>query len=113
MKASFGPLQVNLRYTYSRKGTLYYQRPIPKELQPRYGKKLVKVKLKSADVLMASREVDRLNRQVELSGNACGQSLHPLPKFFGFTRCLSYVIGGSQISPRKMTPPSWKLSSIS
>ncbi|WP_411563832.1 tyrosine-type recombinase/integrase [Pseudomonas shirazensis] len=65
MKASFGPLQVNLRYTYSRKGALYYQRPIPKELQPRYGKKLVKVKLKSADVLLASREVDRLNRQVE------------------------------------------------
>ena len=65
MKASFGPLQVNLRYTYSRKGTLYYQRPISKELQSRYGKKLVKVKLKSADVLLASREVDRLNRQVE------------------------------------------------
>ncbi|MBC3483932.1 tyrosine-type recombinase/integrase [Pseudomonas sp. SWRI77] len=65
MKASFGPLQVTLRYAYSRNGTWYYQRPIPKDLQSRYGKKLIKIKLNSTDIVVAGREIDRLNREAE------------------------------------------------
>jgi len=65
MKASFGPLQVTLRYAYSRNGTWYYQRPIPKDLQSRYGKKLIKIKLETTDIVVAGREIDRLNREAE------------------------------------------------
>ncbi|MDI9776939.1 tyrosine-type recombinase/integrase [Pseudomonas putida] len=65
MKASFGPLQVTLRYAYSRNGTWYYQRPIPKDLQSRYGKKLIKIKLDTTDIVVAGREIDRLNREAE------------------------------------------------
>jgi len=65
MKVSFGALQVTLRYSYSRNGTLYFQRPIPKDLHSRYGKKLVKIKLSTTDIVVAGREIERLNREVE------------------------------------------------
>ncbi|MFJ4053170.1 DUF6538 domain-containing protein [Pseudomonas sp. NPDC089743] len=113
MKASFDPLQVNLRYTYSRKGTLDYQRPIPKELQPRYGKKLVKVKLKSADVLLASREVDRLNRQVEAEWERLRAEPTSSPQALRAHAVSLLRDWVSPISLRRMTPLSSRCSSTS
>ena len=57
MRACFGPLQVTLKNTYLRGGTLIYQRAVPKDLQDRYPGKTIKHDLRTADIAKAARLV--------------------------------------------------------
>ncbi|MES2974364.1 MAG: hypothetical protein V4757_12195 [Pseudomonadota bacterium] len=52
MHLTLGFLQVTLKYTYPRGGTIIYQRAVPKHLQDRYPGKTVKHDLKTADVVL-------------------------------------------------------------
>lgn len=65
MKTCLGVLSVTLKYSYARGGTIYFQRPIPRDLQGRYASKLHKVNLRTADIRVAAKMIDALNRELE------------------------------------------------
>ena len=71
MHAAFGPLQVTLKYTYTRNsGTIIYQRAIPSALKGRYASATVKLDLKTKDVAVASKKVAVLNKRYEAEWDA-------------------------------------------
>lgn len=65
MKLAFGLLVVTIPYSYSRNGSIYYQRAIPRDLQGRYAAVRVKVKLDTSDIRVAARQIGLINQQVE------------------------------------------------
>ncbi|MFM0347661.1 phage integrase [Paraburkholderia sp. RL17-347-BIC-D] len=65
MQIRLGALTLILKHSYQRGNTFYFQRPIPRDLQQHYGKKLVKINLKTSDVALAARKIDALNAQFE------------------------------------------------
>jgi integrase len=65
MKLRTGALTFILKNCYPRGDTLYYQRPIPRDLQHHYGKKTVKINLKTTDVGTAARMIDAFNATFE------------------------------------------------
>jgi integrase len=77
MRTQIGLVSVTLKYCYSRSGTLYFQRPIPKDLQAHYGRKLFKKNLRTADVLIAARLIAVRNQALEQewAGIRSGSSL--------------------------------------
>ncbi|WP_427311026.1 phage integrase [Cupriavidus sp. H39] len=60
-----GVISITLKYCYLRSGVYYFQRPVPRDLQDRYGKKLVKTNLRTSDTATAARAIERMNRQLE------------------------------------------------
>lgn len=61
MRHTFGPLVVTLEYSYTApSGIIYFQLPVPKALQARYGKKTIKISTKTKDILVAGRKIDSL-----------------------------------------------------
>lgn len=80
MQASFGPLQVTLKYTYLRGGTLIYQRAVPKDLQDRYPGKTIKQDLKTADLAKATRLVTDLNQRLEAEWSGLRSAPEASPK---------------------------------
>lgn len=67
MHQTFGPLQVTLKNTYQRSpgGPIVYQRAVPSDLRDRYSGKTVKHDLKTADIALAAKQVEALNRRYE------------------------------------------------
>ncbi len=65
MHLTLGFLQVTLKYTYPRGGTIIYQRAVPKSLWNRYPGKTVKHDLKTSDLREAERAVAVLNKRYE------------------------------------------------
>lgn len=65
MHLTLGFLQVTLKYTYPRGGTIIYQRPVPKPLWNRYANKNVKHDLKTRDWIEAERAVSLLNKRYD------------------------------------------------
>jgi integrase len=65
MKMTLGVLRVTLKHAFLRGGVIYYQRAIPKDLQDRYSAKLIKLSLETADVLVAKRKIEQLDRETE------------------------------------------------
>ena len=67
MHQLFGPLQVTLKNTYQRYsgGPIVYQRAVPRDLRDRYSGKTVKHDLKTADIALAAKQVEALNRRYE------------------------------------------------
>ncbi|MDO3579300.1 phage integrase [Ralstonia pseudosolanacearum] len=56
---------MTLKYAFRRGNIIYYQRPVPKDLQDRYPGKLIKVSLGTGDIRAAADKITRLNREVE------------------------------------------------
>ncbi|MDO3559588.1 DUF6538 domain-containing protein [Ralstonia pseudosolanacearum] len=65
MRSTIGVLRVTLKYAFRRGNIIYYQRPVPKDLQDRYPGKLIKVSLGTGDIRAAADKITRLNREVE------------------------------------------------
>ena len=65
MHAAFGPLQVTLKYTFARGGTIYYQRAVPTALKSRYTGANVKHDLKTSVIAVAAKMVTELNKRYE------------------------------------------------
>jgi integrase len=64
MHQAFGPLVVKLKYAYpAPSGVIYFQLPVPVDLQPRYGKKTIKESTKTKDLVAAGRQVESLLRK--------------------------------------------------
>lgn len=80
MRACFGPLQVTLKNTYLRGGTLIYQRAVPKDLQDRYPGKTIKHDLKTADLAKAARLVADLNQRLEAEWSGLRSAPEASPK---------------------------------
>ena len=57
MLLTLGPLQVKIKYTYTRGKTTYYQRAVPSDLHDRYPGKTIKKDLKTADPIRVARMV--------------------------------------------------------
>lgn len=80
MHQAFGPLVVKLRYAYlTPSGTIYFQLPVPVDLQPRYGKKTIKVSTGSKDLVVAGRKIEALLRKykAEFAGLAASPESSP------------------------------------
>lgn len=65
MRFFSGPLDVTIKYTFSRGHTTYYQRAVPTDLLGRYPGKTIKIDLKTSDPVAVARLVTKLNRQFE------------------------------------------------
>ncbi|OXI21862.1 MULTISPECIES: DUF6538 domain-containing protein [Burkholderia] len=65
MKLRLGALTFTLKNSYLRGDIYYFQRPIPRDLQHHYGKKTVKINLKTSDVGQAAHMIDALNKRYE------------------------------------------------
>ncbi|MDS0862595.1 hypothetical protein NUV25_33340 [Burkholderia pseudomultivorans] len=65
MKLRLGALTFTLKNSYLRGDTYYFQRPIPRDLQRHYGKKTVKINLKTSNVGQAAHMIDALNKRYE------------------------------------------------
>ncbi|MDN7901540.1 hypothetical protein QZM82_35660 [Burkholderia cepacia] len=65
MKLRLGALTFTLKNSYLRGDTYYFQRPIPRDVQHHYGKKTVKINLKTSDVGQAAHMIDALNKRYE------------------------------------------------
>jgi integrase len=64
MHQAFGPLKVELKYSYiSPSGTIWFQLPVPVELQDRFGKKSIKESTKTKDIVIAARKIEVLLRK--------------------------------------------------
>lgn len=63
MLLRLGPLQVKIKYTYTRGNTTFYQRAVPVDLQDRYAGKTIKQDLKTADPIKVARLVAALNKK--------------------------------------------------
>ncbi|KWI44741.1 hypothetical protein WT72_33570 [Burkholderia pseudomultivorans] len=64
MKLRLGALTFTLKNSYLRGDTYYFQRPIPRDLQRHYGKKTVKINLKTS-VGQAAHMINALNKRYE------------------------------------------------
>ena len=64
---TFGPIKVTLKNTYQRYpgGPIVYQRAVPSDLRNRYSGKTVKHDLKTANIALAAKKVEELNRRYE------------------------------------------------
>ncbi|WP_419178019.1 DUF6538 domain-containing protein [Caballeronia sordidicola] len=51
---------ITLRCSYSGRSAFYFQRPVPIDLQPHYGKKLMKVNLRTSDMGVAAKQISRV-----------------------------------------------------
>lgn len=80
MRLSLGPLQVTIKYTYSRGKTTIYQRAIPTALQSRYGSANFKQDLKTADPIKVARMVTALNAKLEAEWAGLRASPESSPK---------------------------------
>ena len=58
-------LTITLKYCYSRGSAFYFQRPIPVDLQPHYGKKLMKLNLQTSDMGVAAKRIAALSKELE------------------------------------------------
>lgn len=65
MHVALGPLQVTIKYTYSRGKTTINQRAVPTDLRDRYPGATVKQDLKTTDPVKVARMVSRLNQRYE------------------------------------------------
>ena len=65
MLLTLGPLQVKIKYTYTRGKTTLYQRAVPSDLHDRYPGKTIERDLKTADPIRVARMVEALNRHYE------------------------------------------------
>ena len=74
MLLTLGPLQVKIKYTYTRGKTTYYQRAVPSDLHDRYPGKTIKKDLKTADPIRVARMVEALNKQYEAEWEALRSS---------------------------------------
>lgn len=74
MLLTLGPLQVTIKYTYTRGKTTYYQRAVPSDLHDRYPGKTIKIDLKTADPIRVARMVEALNKQYETEWEALRSS---------------------------------------
>ena len=70
MLLKLGPLQVKIKYTYTRGNTTFYQRAVPIDLQDRYAGKTIKQDLKTADPIKVARLVSALNKRYEAEWEA-------------------------------------------
>lgn len=70
MLLKLGPLQVKIKYTYTRGNTTFYQRAVPVDLQDRYAGKTIKQDLKTADPIKVARLVSALNKRYEAEWEA-------------------------------------------
>nr|WP_229633433.1 tyrosine-type recombinase/integrase [Duganella qianjiadongensis] len=73
-------LQVTLPNSYSRNGLIYYQRAVPKDLQDRYPHKLIKINLKTGDIVSAEKRIRNLNEKFEAEWSAMRADPHSSPK---------------------------------
>lgn len=80
MKATLGILRVTLRYAFRRGGVIYFQRPVPKDLQHRYPGKLIKASLGTGDVRIAARKIEQINRELEAEWTLLRASPEATPK---------------------------------
>lgn len=80
MLLTFGPLQVKIKYTYTRGNAVFYQRAVPADLHDRYPNKNVKVNLKTSDPLKVARKVEQLNRHYESEWEAMRTAPELSPK---------------------------------
>lgn len=62
---AIGILRVSIRYTFTRDGWFFYQRPVPRDLIDRYGKKTIKKPLHTKEPEVAAGLVAKENRLVE------------------------------------------------
>lgn len=70
MLLRLGPLQVKIKYTYTRGKTTFYQRAVPSDLHDRYSGKTIKKDLKTSDPIRVARMVEALNRKYEAEWEA-------------------------------------------
>nr|WP_315480729.1 DUF6538 domain-containing protein [uncultured Rhodoferax sp.] len=64
MHQAFGPLKVELKYSYiAPSGVIYFQLPVPVELRDRFGKKTIKESTKTKDIVVAARKIEALLRK--------------------------------------------------
>jgi integrase len=80
VKISIGILLVILPYSYQRGKVIYYQRAIPDDLQERYASKRIKIKLDSADLNIAAKQIEAINRKVEAEWKSLRSSPNQVPK---------------------------------
>jgi len=65
MRFTSGPLQVTIKYTYTRGDTTYYQRFVPTDLRHYYPNPKIRHDLKTSDPRVMAQMVEKLNRQYE------------------------------------------------
>ena len=75
-----GLVTLKITYTQPHGRQAIYQRAVPKALQSRYGKKIIKVLIPSQDAAVVAREAARINTQVEADWAALRADLDAQPR---------------------------------
>lgn len=71
---------MTLPHSYSRNGTIYYQRAVPKDLHDRYPHKLIKINLGTDDIVRAEKCIRKLNAKLEAEWSAMRADPQSCPK---------------------------------
>ncbi|PLY61380.1 Tyrosine recombinase XerC [Herbaspirillum sp. BH-1] len=80
MKITLGVLKVTLKHSFARGGVIYYQRAVPADLHERYGAKRLKISLETADVRIAARKIEALDKQFEAEWALLREAPQAAPK---------------------------------